>query len=56
MATWIIGILLALVVCMIVLKMIKDRRSGKGGCSCGGGCSGCHGCCSETADADKKAH
>lgn len=48
MATWIVGILLALFVGAIVLKMAKDKRSGKGGCSC----SGCHGC---TGNADPKA-
>jgi cytochrome c553 len=52
MATWIVGILLALFVGAIVLKMAKDKRSGKGGCSCSGNCSGCHGC---TGNADPKA-
>lgn len=52
MATWIIGLLLALAVGAIVLKMVRDKRNGKGGCSCGGGCSECH-CCS--GPSDKKA-
>ncbi len=44
MATWIVGGVLMLVVAAIVYKMIQDRRSGKGGCSCGGDCSRCSGC------------
>lgn len=27
----------------VVVKMIRDHKAGKGGCSCGGGCSGCPG-------------
>ena len=35
MATWIVGGALALLVGAIVWKMIRDKRAGKGGCSCG---------------------
>ncbi len=45
MATWLIGGGLAVVVGLIVAKMIRDKRSGKGHCGggCGGGCPGCRG-------------
>lgn len=42
MATWIVGGALALLVGAIVWKMIRDKRAGKGGCSCG--CDHCSGC------------
>ena len=42
MATWIVGGILAVIVAAIIVKMGKDRRSGKGGCS--GDCGKCHGC------------
>lgn len=43
MATWIIGGVLALIVAAVIVKMIRDRRSGKSCCSgdCGK-CGGCH--------------
>lgn len=44
MATWIIGGMLLLVVAAIIVKMVRDRRAGKGACSCGGDCSKCRGC------------
>lgn len=28
-------------VAAVVIKMMHDRKKGKGGCSCGGGCEGC---------------
>ena len=34
MATWIVGGALAVLVGAIVFKMVRDRRNGKGGCSC----------------------
>ena len=41
MATWIVGGVLAVLVGAIVFKMIRDKRAGKGGCSCNcGGCGG----------------
>ena len=33
--------LLIIIVGLIVYKMIKDKKSGKSSCSCGGSCSGC---------------
>ena len=44
MATWIVSGVLLLIVGAIVVKMIKDKKSGKSGCSCGGDCSCCKGC------------
>lgn len=35
----IIGIGIAAVVALIIGKMVKDKKSGKGGCGCG--CSSC---------------
>ena len=43
MATWLVGGSLAVIVGAVVFKMIRDKRAGKGGCSCNcAGCSGCH--------------
>ena len=42
MATWIIGGLLAVIVAAVIIKMVRDKRSGKG--CCGGDCSRCRGC------------
>ena len=42
MATWIIGGILAVIVTAIIIKMVRDRRSGKG--TCGGDCGRCRGC------------
>ncbi len=42
MATWLIGGVLFVIVAAAAWKMIKDHRSGKGGC--GGGCPRCSGC------------
>src|SRR5699024_9041289 len=50
MATWIVGGALAIIVGAIVFKMVRDKRNGKGGCSCNcGGCGGCGGCRHEQA-------
>lgn len=46
MATWIVGGILLLAVGAIVWKMIRDKRSGKTACACGGDCSQCHAACS----------
>ncbi len=42
MATWIVGGALALIVAAVIAKMVRDKKEGRGGCSCGD-CSGCHG-------------
>lgn len=45
MATWIVGGVVLLIAAAIITKMIKDKKEGKGGCSCGGDCGCCHGAC-----------
>ena len=45
MANWIVGGIVAIVVGLVIWKMLKDKKNGKGGCSCNGNCSvfsGCH--------------
>lgn len=42
LATIIISLVILGVVAKIISGMIKDKRSGNGGC--GSGCSGCSGC------------
>lgn len=44
MATWLVGGALALIVAAVIVKMVRDKKSGKGSCSCGGDCSRCKGC------------
>ena len=41
MGTWIVGIILVCIVAAIILKMRKDKKNGKGGCSCGSDCGSC---------------
>ena len=36
-----VSAILVIIVGLIVYKMIKDKKSGKSSCSCGGSCSGC---------------
>lgn len=43
--TILIGLVLVLVVGLIVRKMVRDRKAGKGGCGCGCGCSTCNMVC-----------
>ena len=50
MATWIVGGVVVLIVAAVVWKMIRDKRAGRGACSCGGDCSSCHGCGSHTSN------
>lgn len=38
-----VGAVVIIIVAAIVVKMVKDKRSGKS--SCGGDCSQCHGGC-----------
>lgn len=44
MATVIVSAVLLAIVAAVIWKMVKDRKAGKGGCSCGcENCSrGCH--------------
>ena len=53
-ATIIISLVLLAVVCLIVWKLVKDKKSGKGGCSCGGSCESCGACRSCHPAAAKK--
>lgn len=46
MATWIVGGALLIIVGAIVMKLVKDRRRGKGTCACGGDCAHCRAACS----------
>lgn len=45
MATYLVGGALALVLGLIIAKMVRDKKKGKGACSCGGDCSKCHAAC-----------
>ena len=36
-----VSAVLVIIVGLIIYKMIKDKKSGKSSCSCGGSCSGC---------------
>lgn len=44
MATWIVSGVVVLIVAAVVRKMIRDKRAGRGTCSCGGDCSSCRAC------------
>jgi len=39
--TFAVSAVLVIIVGLIIYKMIKDKKSGKSSCSCGGSCSGC---------------
>lgn len=52
-ATIIISLVLLAAVCLIVRKLVKDKRSGKGGCSCGGSCASCGVCHSRPSPVKK---
>lgn len=45
--TILVASLVAIVFACIVVKQIRDRKQGKGGCACGGDCSACGGACHE---------
>ena len=36
-----VSAILVIIVGLVIYKMIKDKKSGKSSCSCGGSCSGC---------------
>ncbi len=40
----IIGLLVLGLFAAVVIKLIRDKKRGKGGCSCGGNCSQCGAC------------
>lgn len=46
MATWIVGGALLLMVGLILWKLVRDKRRGKGACACGGDCAHCRAACS----------
>lgn len=39
--TIIISLIILAVFIAIVVSAVRNHKNGKGGCSCGGGCSGC---------------
>ena len=44
LASVIVALVVLAVMGLIVWKLAKDKKSGKGGCSCGGECSSCGAC------------
>ena len=47
---------LALLLGIVIFKMIKDKKNGKGGCSCGcGGCANKDFCHAKKSDTDNTA-
>lgn len=47
--TIIIGLIILALFVAIIARGIHNKRQGKGGCSCGGSCSGCGGGCHSEA-------
>lgn len=45
MGTVITAAVLAVIVGLVVFKIVKDKKAGKGSCSCGGSCGSCPGAC-----------
>lgn len=39
LGTIVVSVVLAIVVALVILKMLRDRKNGKSSCSCG--CGGC---------------
>lgn len=46
-ANLLVGLAVLAVLGLALRKVLRDKRRGKGGCSCGGGCPGCTGSCRE---------
>ena len=44
LATIVVLLVIAALVVFASRKMIRDKRRGKGGCSCGGDCGACGAC------------
>jgi len=42
--TAIIGLLVLALFTAVLVKLVRDKKNGKGGCSCGGDCAGCGAC------------
>ncbi|MGI6115499.1 MULTISPECIES: FeoB-associated Cys-rich membrane protein [unclassified Clostridium] len=43
LGTILVGLAVALLLTLVVVKLLRDRKKGKSVCSCGGACSGCPG-------------
>jgi len=43
--TILVGLVVLAVFIAIVARGIHNKKLGQGGCSCGGDCGSCHGCC-----------
>lgn len=48
-ANLLVGLAVLAVLGLALRKVLRDKRRGKGGCSCGGGCPGCTGSCPDCA-------
>ena len=40
-----VGLVVLAVLGLALWKLLRDKKRGKGSCSCGGGCPGCSGSC-----------
>ena len=41
LATIVVSLIVLAIVSLVVWKMVRDKKRGKGGCSCGESCSTC---------------
>lgn len=48
----IVALIVVLIVFLVVRSMLKNKKDGKGSCSCGGSCESCGACgyCHPTSD------
>lgn len=44
LATIVVSLIVLAIVSLVVWKMVRDKKRGKGSCSCGGSCSTCGAC------------
>ncbi len=42
--TVLVGLAVLALFAAVVVKLVRDRKNGKGSCACGGDCSHCKGC------------
>jgi len=42
--TILVGLIILALFAAVVVKLVRDKKNGKGSCSCGGDCSHCKGC------------
>lgn len=54
--TIIVALIVAAIVCAIIVKLVKDKKRGKGSCGCGGDCCNCHARCSHSQSTTKINH